>query len=57
LGFFYNTLRRGEYFRRGTLGEVSKSMVKMSPDMFSFSDDHGNLEIEIDLPGVKKKNI
>jgi HSP20 family molecular chaperone IbpA len=57
LGFFYNTLRKGEYFRRGTFGEVSMSMVKMSPDMFSFSDDHGNLEIEIDLPGVKKKNI
>jgi len=25
------------------------SMVKMSHDMFSCSDDHGNLEIEIDL--------
>ncbi|MCO5382776.1 MAG: Hsp20 family protein [Methanosarcina sp.] len=33
------------------------SMVKMTPDVFSCSDDQGNLEIEINLLGVKKENI
>jgi HSP20 family protein len=33
------------------------AMVKMSPDVISCSDDKGNLEIEISLPGVKKENI
>ena len=32
-------------------------MVKMSPDVFSCSDDEGNLDIEIDMFGVKKENI
>jgi len=29
----------------------------MSPDIFSCSDDEGNLDIEIDMFGVKKENI
>lgn len=33
------------------------AMVKMSPDVLSCSDDDGNLYIEIDMVGVKKKNI
>ena len=33
------------------------SMVRMTPDILSCSDDKGNMEIEINLPGVKKKNI
>ncbi len=33
------------------------AMVKMSPDFFSCSDERGNMDIEIDLPGVKKENI
>jgi HSP20 family protein len=33
------------------------AMVKMSPDVTSCSDEKGNLEIEVSLPGVKKENI
>ena len=33
------------------------SMVRMTPDILSCSDDKGNMEIEINLPGVKKENI
>nr|WP_082088250.1 MULTISPECIES: Hsp20/alpha crystallin family protein [unclassified Methanosarcina] len=33
------------------------SMVKMSPDVFSCSDEKGNLDIEIEMFGVKKENI
>ena len=33
------------------------AMVTMSPDVFSCSDDKGNLEIQINLLGVKKENI
>ncbi|AAM30183.1 MAG: Hsp20 family protein [Methanosarcina mazei] len=33
------------------------SMVKMSPDVLSCSDDEGNLLIEVDMVGVKKENI
>ncbi|MDD3246450.1 MAG: Hsp20 family protein [Methanosarcina sp.] len=33
------------------------SMVKMSPDIFPCSDDEGNLDIEIEMFGVKKENI
>lgn len=33
------------------------SMVKMTPDIVSCSDDQGNLQIEITLLGVKKENI
>ncbi|WP_255336655.1 Hsp20/alpha crystallin family protein [Methanosarcina sp. KYL-1] len=33
------------------------AMVKMSPDVFSCSDEQGKLDIEIDLPGVKKESI
>ncbi len=33
------------------------SMVKMTPDVFSCSDDMGNLEIQINMIGVKKENI
>lgn len=29
----------------------------MTPDMFSCSDDEGNLYIEIDMVGVDKENI
>ncbi len=39
------------------MGGVSIAMVKMSPDVSSCSDDKGNLEIEVNLPGVKKENI
>ena len=31
------------------------AMVTMSPDVFSCSDEKGNLEIQINLPGVKKR--
>ena len=33
------------------------AMVKMTPDVLSCSDDKGNMEIQINLPGVKKENI
>lgn len=33
------------------------SMVKMTPDVFSCSDDQGNLEIQVNMIGVKKENI
>lgn len=33
------------------------AMVKMTPDMFSCSDEEGNLYIEIDMAGVRKENI
>lgn len=33
------------------------AIVKMSPDLFSCSDDKGNWKIQINLPGIKKENI
>ena len=33
------------------------AMVKMTPDVLSCSDDKGNMEIQINLPGVKKEDI
>ena len=33
------------------------AMVKMTPDVLSCSDDKGNMEIQINLPGVKKENV
>lgn len=32
-------------------------MVKISPDLFSCPDDEENLDIEIDMFGVKKENV
>lgn len=45
------------YLIYSSLGGKNISMVKMSPDVFSCSDDEGNLDIEIDMFGVKKENI
>lgn len=36
---------------------MTMAMVKITPDIFSCSDDEGNLDIEIDMFGVKKENI
>jgi HSP20 family molecular chaperone IbpA len=33
------------------------AMVKRSPDVFSCSDYKGNMEIQVNLPGVKKEDI
>jgi HSP20 family protein len=36
---------------------MTMAMAKITPDIFSCSDDEGNLDIEIDMFGVKKENI